>query len=88
MSSVTGGAIPKPGAAPKPRKPPSALKRFGNWLGGKAKAVKDWGGKKLSQAGKAIVSAKDFVVDKGKKAVKVVGQGVRYVGEKAQQGVK
>jgi hypothetical protein len=24
LSSVTGGAIPKPGAAPKPRKPPSA----------------------------------------------------------------
>jgi len=90
LSSVTGGKIPKPGAAPKPSKPkkPSALKRFGNWLGGKAKAVKDWGAKKLSQAGKGIVAAKDFVVDKGKKAVKVVGQGVRYVGEKARQGVK
>ena len=90
LSSVTGGKIPKPGAARKPPKPrkPSLLSRGLSWLGGKAKAVKDWGAQKLSQAGKGIVAAKDFVVDKGKKAIEYGGKAVRYVGEKARAGVQ
>ena len=91
LSSVTGGKIPKPGAAskaPKPRKPPSALQRFGNWLGGKAKAVKDWGAKKVQQVAKGAVAVKDFAVKKGRQAVKLGGQAVRYVGDKARAGVQ
>jgi hypothetical protein len=90
LSSVTGGKIPKPGAArkpPKPRKPSLGARLWGG-ITKTAGAVKDWGAQKLSQAGKVVGAAKDFVVDKGKKAIEYGGKAVRYVGDKARAGVQ
>jgi hypothetical protein len=90
LSTVTGGKIPRAGGGggggSKPPKKPSLLSRGMSWLGGKAKAVKDWGAQKLSQAGKGISMAKDFVVDKGKKVYEAGKKGVQFVGEKAKAG--
>ena len=49
-----------------------------------ASAVKDWGSKKLSQAGKAVGMAKDFVVDKGKQVYEGGKKGVQFVVEKGK----
>ena len=92
LSTVTGGAIPKPGGGgggggkpPKPQKVPWYKKAWKN-VTKTATAVKDFGAKKLAQAGQGIGMVKDAVVKKAVQAKDTVVRGAQFVGEKAKAG--
>jgi hypothetical protein len=93
LSTVTGGKIPKPsgggggggGKAPKPKKPSLGARLWGK-VTKTAGAVKDFGAKKLAQAGQGIGMVKDAVVQKAVQIKDTAVRGAQFAGEKVRAG--